>query len=56
MKNSLQKIVFARDMFINVPVLSDLISVRQRYQLLIDQNLMQHNLKIYNYKYRIGEQ
>ena len=51
-----EKIVFTRDIFINVPVITDLIAIRQRHQLLIDQILMQYNRKIYNYKYRIGKQ
>ena len=43
-------------MFVNVPVIADLIAIRQRCQLLIDKNLMRHNQKRYDYKYRIGEQ
>ena len=49
-KNSPGKFIFTRDMFINAPVIADLIAIRQILQLFIDNNLMQHNGTIYNYK------
>ena len=54
LKNSPSKIVFARDIFVDVPLIADVITIKQRHQLLIDKNLTQHNQKRYNYKYRIG--
>ena len=56
MKNSPGEIVFSRDMFVDVPVIANIIAIRQRRQLFIDKNLMRHNQKRYDYKCRIGEQ
>ena len=42
-------------MFVDVPVMTDLIAIRERRQALIDSNLMRHNKKRYDYKYWIGE-
>ena len=57
LKNIPDEIVFARYMFVNIPVIADLIAIRQRHQLLIDKNLMHHShhRERYDYKYRIGK-
>jgi len=55
MRTSPGALVFRRDMFIDVPILSGLLTIRNRRQQLIDQNLMRHNRKRYDYHYRVGD-
>ena len=43
-------------MFVDVPILADLIAIRNKRQQLVDQNLMRHNKKRYNYHYRVGDE
>ena len=38
-------LVYGRDMFVDVPVFADLIAIRNRRQLLVNQNLIRHNRK-----------
>ena len=33
------KIVFQRDMLLDIPIIADLVAIRERRQLLIDENL-----------------
>ena len=47
---------FNRDMFLNIPLLVDLEAVRQRRQLLIDNNLQRQNARRRHYDYSIGDQ
>ena len=54
LQHSPGKIVFHRDMFVDVPVMTDLIALRERRQLLIDKNLQRHNRKQYNHHYRVN--
>ena len=42
-------------MFIDVPIVLDLIAIRNQRQQLIDSNLMQHNRKRHNYHYQIRD-
>ena len=49
-------LVYGRDMFIDVPVMADLITIRNQRQLLIDQNLMKHNRRRYDHHYRVGDE
>ena len=42
-------------MCVDVPVIADMIAIRQRRQLLIDQNLKRHNRKRYDYHYRVND-
>ena len=36
-------LVFCRDMFVDVPIIADLLAIRDRRQLLIDENLRRQN-------------
>ena len=42
-------------MFIDVPIVSNLIVIQNRRQQLIDSNPMRHNYKRYDYHYRIRD-
>ena len=55
MRTSLGALSFQRDMFVNVPILADLITIRNRQQQLINTNLLQHNWKRYEYHYTLGQ-
>lgn len=48
-------LVFRRDMFIDLPVIADLVAIRERRQLLIDDNLRRQNLKRREHHYRVGD-
>ena len=54
MKTSPGALIFRRDMFIDVPIMVDLIAIRNNQQQLIDSNLIRHNRKYYDYHYRFG--
>ena len=55
MKTSPGALTFRRDMFIDVPIMADLIAIRNNRQQLIDTNLTRHNRKRYDYHYRLGQ-
>ena len=55
LQHSPGEIVFNRDMFVDVPVMTDLIALRERRQLLIDENLRRHNRKRYDHHYRVND-
>ena len=55
MKTSPGALTFCRDMFINVPIMADLIAIRNNRQQLIDTNLTRHNRKRYDYHYTLGQ-
>mgnify|MGYP003336615714 CR=1 FL=1 len=42
-------------MFVDVPLIANLVAIRNRRQLIIDRNLMQHNRKRYDYHFCVGE-
>ena len=42
-------------MFIDVPIIADLIVIRNRRQQLNDNNLLRHNRKRYDHHYRLGD-
>ena len=48
-------IAFHRDMFLNIPFLADLEALRQKRQLIIDENLRKANARRRQYDYRIGD-
>ena len=54
--NPSKNVFFSRNISIDVPVIANFIAIREWHQWLIDQNLMQHNWKIYKYNYIIWEQ
>ena len=45
LQNSPGAIVFNRDMFIDVPLIADLETIRNRRQALVDENLRRQNMK-----------
>lgn len=56
MKTTPGAAVFHRDMLLDIPFLVDWISLRNKRQLLIDENLRKANSRRNNYDYRIGDQ
>ena len=42
-------------MFVDAPVMADLIAIRNRRQQLIDDNLIRHNRKLYDCHCRLGD-
>uniref|UniRef100_A0A7S2W154 Uncharacterized protein n=1 Tax=Eucampia antarctica TaxID=49252 RepID=A0A7S2W154_9STRA len=48
-------LTFRSNMFVAVHIIPDLIAIRNRRQQLIDNNLLRHNRKHYNYHYRLGD-
>ena len=48
-------LAFHRDMFLNVPLVVDLLKVRERRQLSVDANLERVNAKRSSYDYRVGD-
>jgi hypothetical protein len=49
-------LVFHRDMFLDIPVISDLEVIRQHRQAAINHNLLRANSKRLSYDYKIGDQ
>eukprot|EP00957_Ditylum_brightwellii_P189225 14403113-Ditylum_brightwellii.AAC.1 len=47
---------FPEDMFINLPVMADLVSMRDRRQELINENLCRQNLKCCEWDYAVGQE
>ena len=44
MQHTPGEIVFQRDMFLDIPVIADLVAIRERRQLLIDENLREDKI------------
>ena len=49
-------LVFCRDMFINLPIIADLIRIQEHRQELINDNLRRQNLKRREFHYQVGQQ
>lgn len=49
-------LVYQRDMFHDLPLIADLVAIRQRRQVIIDDNLRRQNLKRRFFDYTIGQQ
>ena len=49
-------LVFGRDMFLDVPLLADLVTIRDRRQQLIDENLQRQNARRREYQYTVGQE
>ena len=49
-------LAFHRDMFLDVPFISDLLAIRDKMQLAVDVNLQQVNAGRMSYDYAIGDQ
>ena len=54
-QTSPRTLVFAQDMFIDVPVISNLIEIRDRGQQFINENLRRHNSKRYDYHHKVRD-
>ena len=52
--NTPGEVVFARDMLLNIPVIVDLESIRQRRQFLVDENLRRQNAKRQEFDYAVN--
>ena len=55
MKTTPGALTYRRDMFIDVPLIADLVAIRNNRQQLINNNLIRHNRKRYDYHYRLGD-
>lgn len=51
LQTSPEALVFRRDMFVDILIMANFIAIRNRRQQLVDQNLMRHNRKRYDYHY-----
>ena len=49
-------LVFRRDMFIDLPLIANLVDIQQRRQLKIDENLLKQNQKRREFNYQVGQQ
>jgi hypothetical protein len=47
--------VFHRDMFLDIPVIADLLTIQAKRQVLIDENLRRANMKRRPYDYAVGD-
>ena len=48
-------LAFHRDMFLDVPLMADLLAIREHRQLAVDENLRRVNAKCSSYNYRIAD-
>ena len=48
--------MFRRDMFLDIPIIADLIDVQERRQIRIDENLRRQNQKRREYHYTVGQE
>jgi transposase InsO family protein len=48
-------LVFHRDMILDLPVIADLLTIRDKRQVLIDENLRRQNLKRRSFDYQVGQ-
>jgi len=55
LQNSPGSIVFNRDMFIDVPLIADVVTIQNRRQALVDENLRRQNKKRCEHTYAIGQ-
>ena len=49
-------LAYARDMFLNVPLVADWTTIANRRQQLIQENLRKQNLKRVSYDYKVGDE
>ena len=50
------ELVYQRDMFINLPVVVDIMRIRDKRQVVIDENLRRENKRRREHHYRIGDE
>jgi hypothetical protein len=48
--------LFCHDMFLDIPLLADLETIRNKRQVLINKNLRRQNLKCLSFDYQVGQQ
>jgi hypothetical protein len=56
MNNTPGALAFHRDMMLDIPLIADLLTIRNSRQAIIDESLRHANLKRLNHDYRVGEQ
>ena len=49
-------LVFQRDMFLELPLVADLVTIQERRQVLINENLRRQNSKRREWIYEVGQQ
>ena len=49
-------LVFQRDMILDIPIIADLEYIKNKRQVLIDENLRPHNLTRHSHDYTVGEE
>lgn len=49
-------LVYRRDMFLDLPIIADLLTIQQRRQILIDENLRRENNRRRTFDYQVGQQ
>ena len=49
-------LVFGRDMFLDIPIVSDILTISKARQIKIDRRLIQANMKRRFYDYKVGDQ
>ena len=54
-KTSPESLTFHRNMFIDFPIMEDLVAIKNNRQQQIDTNLQSHNDKHYNYHYTLEQ-
>ena len=48
-------LVYARDMFLNVPLVADWTTIARRREQLVQENLRKENMKRRSYDYKVGD-
>ncbi|CAJ1934777.1 unnamed protein product [Cylindrotheca closterium] len=54
--NTPGEILFASDMLLNIPVIVDLLSIQEKRQLMVNENLRQQNAKRKEFDYNVGSE
>ena len=55
MQHSPGKIVYQQDMLLDIPVIADLVAIRERIQLITNKNLRRQNKKRIEHNYKVGD-
>ena len=54
--NSPGALAFGRDMFLDIPLIADIMAIRNNRQLLVDRRLLRENAKRIKHDYAVGDQ
>ena len=49
-------LVFQRDMFLDLPIVADLVQIQRKRQIMIDENLIRQNNKRRDFNYTVGQE